>query len=87
MFIGAIGLCCAIVCFPILTPIIANNWNDLSFTCSPDFFDNLDYFGAYCFFTFPLPIFIVVLSYAIIFSVSTVMVKSLSKWISCTIKV
>lgn len=62
-------LACAVVCCPIFTSKITSSWNIHSYTCGPDFFANLDYFAAYCFFTFPLPILIVIVSYAIIFSV------------------
>ncbi|XP_063695100.1 octopamine receptor Oamb-like isoform X2 [Bolinopsis microptera] len=71
IFIGVVAVSCAVVCCPIFTPQVASSWNLHSYTCGPDFFENLDYFAAYCFFTFPLPILIVIVSYAIIFSVVT----------------
>ncbi|KAL5256520.1 hypothetical protein ACHWQZ_G011685 [Mnemiopsis leidyi] len=71
VFIGIVVVSCAVVCCPIITPTVVSSWSGMSFTCSPDFFGNLDYFAAYCFFTFPLPIIIVIVSYAIIFSVVT----------------
>ena len=69
VFIGMLALFCAAVCCPIFTPKVTSSWNSNSYTCGPDFFANLDYFAAYCFFTFPLPIIIVIVSYVIIFSV------------------